>query len=37
MQGYLPVKILFDDLFHGIRPGSSQIHTRIEIISAENL
>jgi LacI family transcriptional regulator len=37
MQGYLPVKILFDDLFHGIRPSSNQIHTRIEIISAENL
>jgi LacI family transcriptional regulator len=37
MQGYLPVKILFDALFHGVYPGTQQIHTRIEILTTENL
>lgn len=37
MQGYLPVKILFDHLFNGTLPESSHIRTRIEILTAENI
>jgi LacI family transcriptional regulator len=36
-QGYLPVKILFDHLFTGALPESTRIHTRIEILTAENV
>ena len=36
-QGYQPVKILFDELFNGTQPESSQILTRIEILTAENI
>lgn len=37
MQGYLPVKILFDYLFNGAPPEASHIRTRIEILTAENI
>ena len=36
MQGYLPVKLLFDHLFNGTLPEASRIHTRITILTAEN-
>jgi len=36
MQGYLPVKLLFDHLFNGTLPEASRIHTRISILTAEN-
>lgn len=35
-QGYLPVKILFDYLFHGIAPAGKSHFTRIEIVTKEN-
>ena len=37
MQGYQPVKILFDALFNGTQPESEHIRTRIEILTAENI
>ena len=37
MQGYLPVKILFDALFNGTSPEADHIRTRIEILTAENI
>ena len=37
MQGYQPVKILFDALFNGTPPESEHIRTRIEILTAENI
>lgn len=37
MQGYLPVKILFENLFNGTPPAADHIHTRIEILTAENV
>lgn len=37
MQGYLPIKILFDHAFNGALPASSHIYTRIEILTAENV
>ncbi len=36
MQGYLPVKLLFDCLFNGTLPESNRIHTPIGILTAEN-
>jgi LacI family transcriptional regulator len=36
MQGYLPVKLLFEYLFHGNRPALASQYTRIEIVTREN-
>jgi LacI family transcriptional regulator len=33
MQGYQPIKILFDYLFNGRRPAATSLHTRIEIMT----
>ena len=37
MQGYLPVKILFDNLFNGTLPEANHVRTRIEILTAESV
>ncbi|MFT3847661.1 MAG: LacI family DNA-binding transcriptional regulator [Propionivibrio sp.] len=37
MQGYQPVKVLFDSLFNGTQPAAEHIRTRIEILTAENV
>jgi LacI family transcriptional regulator len=36
-QGYLPVKVLFEHLFHGTPPAGQNLFTRIEIVARENL
>lgn len=36
MQGYLPIKILFEYFFHHKPPKIQEINTRIEIITKEN-
>jgi LacI family transcriptional regulator len=37
MQGYLPVKLLFDYLFNGNVPATKDLYTRIEIVTRENV
>lgn len=37
MQGYLPVKILFDYCFYGHNPASKNLYTKTEIRTRENI
>lgn len=37
MQGYLPIKILFDFFFHNIQPENEQVYTKLEIVTKENI
>jgi|GEM_PF-1171005 len=37
MQGYLPIKILFDYFFHNKLPARRQVYTRLEILTKENI
>ncbi|WP_094548469.1 LacI family DNA-binding transcriptional regulator [Petroclostridium xylanilyticum] len=37
MQGYLPIRILFEYFFYNKLPDSQQIYTKMEIITKENI
>ncbi|PKM51987.1 MAG: LacI family transcriptional regulator [Firmicutes bacterium HGW-Firmicutes-7] len=37
IQGYLPIKILFEYFFHSKPPENEQLYTKLEIITKENL
>lgn len=37
MQGYLPVKTLFEYFLHGKLPAAEQIYTKLEIMTKENM
>lgn len=36
-QGYLPIKIIFDYLFKGLKPTEENIFTKLEIVTKENI
>jgi LacI family transcriptional regulator len=37
MQGYLPIKILFDYFFHNKMPADEHIYTKLEILTKQNI
>jgi len=37
MQGYLPIKILFDYFFHNKMPADEHVYTKLEILTKQNI